>query len=645
MNNRIETCPQCGAPGTAGEVCEYCGAKIPLTRPSVSNPTVSNASTSSNRRIIPFDPDIKEENIKSMVMEKLIDTNYVPLDVFEKMKDFKALKGFFPMYNFVGSFQSSWSCTQVIQVKKERTVYKDGKPKTETYYEKEYHPASGTAAGRFDILCSSDPKLLSADRYDFKNYNNSVPFDESLVDEDAQLVPFEKEQLVSWNTVAKPIIEDLAYSAAYRQAPSPNEQFSQSASWSKEGDGTEVYVPIWLVSYEYDGQTYGAVLRGDRPNHYEITVPKDEDTKKHDNEIRDRKRDIISTLIGIFLLFTVLIATFGFTVYHFSHRWGTFFDFPGIVITLCSAIAIFILCKLYKYMHEGNDKIDAYISVVRECAKLIRSSNAKRYCDYGDADANTSIDLNKFKEPERVSLKWVWTSLIAMAVALTVIAIAIPIYEGAKAQAEQAEWEAQMAEMQAQEELQKKENARKVAKSLKERLTLVQGDRFAIPGTGTRSFLGTGDDPISVELTNYYIMTTTVTEEEWKLLETEDFSTSTAKDFIEKVNAVSSCVFRMPTLMQWMWASEQGSIKAESCRDELCLDLYDDQGLSSGWSDYADLVNPEGPSDDGNMAHSCIYRSNNLMEEGSYNYNVSGYTELSTAKLRLVVMEEEMGNQ
>ncbi len=378
---------------------------------------------------------------------------------------------------------------------------------------------------------------------------------------------------------------------------------------------------------------------------HKITVPRDEDTKKHDNEIKDRKRDIISTLIGSFLLFTVLIATFGFTVYHFSHRWDTFFDFPGIVITLCSAIAIFILCKLYKYMHEGNDKIDAYISVVRECAKLIRSSNAKRYCDYGDADANTSIDLNKFKEPERVSLKWVWTSLIAMAVALTVIAIAIPIYEGAKAQVEQAEWEAQMAEMQAQEELQKKENAQKVAKSLKERLTLVQGDRFAIPGTGTQSFLGTGDDPISVELTNYYIMTTTVTEEEWKLLETEDFSTSTAKDFIEKVNAVSSCVFRMPTLMQWMWASEQGSIKAESCRDELCLDLYDDQGLSSGWSDYADLVNPEGPSDDGNMAHSCIYRSNNLMEEGSYNYNVSGYTELNTAKLRLVVMEEEMGNQ
>ncbi len=644
MNNRIETCPQCGAPGTAGEVCDYCGAKIPLTRPSVSNSTAGNANAST-RRIIPFDPDIKEENIKSMVMDKLIDTNYVPLDVFEKMENFKAIKGFFPMYNFVGSFQSSWSCTQVIEVRKERTVYKDGKPKTETYYEKEYHPASGTAAGRFDILCSSDPNLLSADRYDSKNYNNSVPFDQSLVDEDAQLIPFEKEPLVSWNSVAKPIIEDLAYSAAYRQAPSPNQQFSQSASWSKEGDGTEVYVPIWLVSYEYGGQTYGAVLRGDRPNPYEITVPKDEDTKKHDNEIKERKRDIFSTIISFFLLFTLLITTFGLTVYHFSGRWGTFFDFPGIVITVCSAIAIFILWKLYKVMNEGNSKIDAYITVVRECAKLIRNSNAKRYCDYGEADATTSIDLNKFKEPQKVSLKWMWTSVIAMAVALTVIAIAIPVYENAKAQAEQAEWEAEMAEMKAKEELQKKENAQKVAKSIKERLTLVLGSEFDIPGTGEQGFYGVGgSDPITVELTNYYIMTTPVTEEEWKLLETDDFSASTAKDFIEKLNAVSSCIFRLPTLMQWMYASEQGSIEPESNKSELCVDLYDDQGYTDGWRDYAGLVNPEGPSDDGNMVHSCIYRRESFMEDISYNYSVSGYYDMTQCKLRLIIEEEEMGN-
>ena len=29
MNNTKTICPQCGAQGTAGRFCEYCGTKIP----------------------------------------------------------------------------------------------------------------------------------------------------------------------------------------------------------------------------------------------------------------------------------------------------------------------------------------------------------------------------------------------------------------------------------------------------------------------------------------------------------------------------------------------------------------------------------------------------------------------------------------
>ena len=414
MNSKNATCPTCGAQGTAGRFCEYCGTKIPVPVVVDSQDTTSEKNM---RRIIPFNPEKNEDSIKSMVLEKLVDTNYVPLDVFDKMEEFKVVKIFAPMYNFTGSFQSSWSCTQVIEIKRQREVYKNGERRTETYYENEYHPASGIATGQFDILCSSNPDLMKANSYNYQNFNNLVLYDDSLVDEDATLIPFTKEKLISWNSVAKEIIEDLAFSAAYRQAPRPNERFSQSASWNKDSDGTEVYVPIWAVSFKYEGNTYGAFLRGDRPNAYEIRIPTDKNAENHVDEVRKKKRAGCLLSMRIFLLFALIIGGWGFFYWWSGHLWPRFVALPGQVIIVCSLVAMFVIYRTSKQVSKSNQRIDEYIDNIKKNSRRIRMANAKRIFDFGNNEPNDHIDIG-LEEPKKASLALMWFSLLVMSVIL-----------------------------------------------------------------------------------------------------------------------------------------------------------------------------------------------------------------------------------
>ena len=620
MNNKNATCPQCGAQGTAGKFCEFCGTKIPV--PVVAN-SQDTTSEKNMRRIIPFNPEINEDCIKSMTLEKLVDTNYVPLDVFDKMEEFKVVKIFAPMYNFTGSFQSSWSCTQVIEIKRQREVYKNGEKRTETYYENEYHPASGIATGQFDILCSSDPELMKANSYNYQNFNNSVLYDDSLVDEDATLIPFTKEKLISWNSVAKEIIEDLAFSAAYRQAPTPNERFSQSASWNKDSEGTEVYVPIWAVSFKYEGNTYGAFLRGDRPNAYEIRIPTDKNAENHVDEVRKKKRDGCLLSMGIFLLFALIIGGWGFFYWWSHHRWGTFLELPGQVIIVCSLIAIYVIGTTNKHVSKRNKEIDEYINDIHQNTKLIRQANAKRVYNFGDSETNASnIDINSLQEPQKASLALAWITMLVMSVVLWFCYIGIPAYDRAKRARENAELQVLLEEKAQKRAIIKNDKAKKLAESIQSKIIKVKGGLFEVPGS-----LGA-----TVNLTDFCIMKVPITDKEWKLLEEGKISPKTVDDFIKQLNKVSSCSFSLPTLMQWQYASEHSALK-KVAEQELCKDLYASQNLS--WSDYNGKTDPEGPSYDSNRQSSSINRTSHM--DGKFTYYISEYSEYLDFGIRLVM--------
>lgn len=61
MSDIKTTCPQCGAQGTAGRFCEYCGTKIP--EPVIENNLDDDSTPFSWYNVIPTGYQISEENI------------------------------------------------------------------------------------------------------------------------------------------------------------------------------------------------------------------------------------------------------------------------------------------------------------------------------------------------------------------------------------------------------------------------------------------------------------------------------------------------------------------------------------------------------------------------------------------------------
>lgn len=412
MNKRISTalCPQCGAQGTAGRFCEYCGTRIPM--PHVNN-TQNDANKDLRQHLIHFNSTAAD--IRDLVLSKLVE-NRVPADVFEKIGDISITKYYVPMYNFVGSFQASWNCTQVIKVQKSRRFYdKNGDPKTEYYTENEYHPTSGVVNGRFDILCSASS--LARD-YDFENYHNSVPYEESLLDKDALVLPFDDEEYTNWNTYAGDIIDQIARANAYKQAPTPNEQFSTSASWNKEDNVIKVFAPMWMVAFNYNGADYVSYLRGDFPNAKSISIPIDKEAEEYIKNLRSKRKDSDKLAVQTFALIFLMVLCFGLA-YWTSLHWPRFhfFELPGCIMTVVTIIGLLIARATYKKGESYNQRLESYIAKLSNNELEIRRINAKKYFDYGDVEIK-NVETSDKKEPNKPSFTWITLSILAMFAAL-----------------------------------------------------------------------------------------------------------------------------------------------------------------------------------------------------------------------------------
>lgn len=400
-NKKTAICPQCGAQGEAGKSCEFCGSMIPMLSVKDSEGVVKDNST--------MDYIIKStshsDQIRNMVLERLVKTDAVPLDVFEKIEKIDITKCYVPAYNFVGSFQAAWNCTQIIHVWKSRVVHdSEGRQiKNEKYLDDEYHPVNGQAYGRFDFLCIANTKELQRLYPILENHHNLLPFDHSLLDEDAEVLPFEESEEESWNNDAEGHVEDLAREAAENQAPKLYEDFSSSESWKKDSVGTKVLVPIWKVSFKYNGQDYISGLRADFPKEGFIKVPLDNMPDSKIKEIEDKINHVNGSDTGcVFNTITICIFIYSF-----------FFDHDAfLAIFICSLLAI-IMKKIYsnqtdKYVQELKE----YIDMIKNARVDIRRNNAKRFFDYGDYK-KTNVDISNLQEPKDPT-GWFKTSAIIL---------------------------------------------------------------------------------------------------------------------------------------------------------------------------------------------------------------------------------------
>lgn len=170
-------CPNCGGENNVtkrgGQECEYCGTM--LQYPQAKKKT-EKKKTNSNDDIFPHgefiielsDEYSTEEKVSDALRTFLLNSDNVPLDIFDHLTVKQVNWFYLPMIRYSGRVETEWSCNQVIEKEREigeRPIRdRNGniiryETEYETYYD--YIPKSGRGNGSFDVLipCGKGVKL------------------------------------------------------------------------------------------------------------------------------------------------------------------------------------------------------------------------------------------------------------------------------------------------------------------------------------------------------------------------------------------------------------------------------------------------------------------------------------------------------
>lgn len=319
---------------TKGIICNNCGAEIdnftsletecPYCGGIVKNETFgkNNKKEYTPNRVIPF--ILTEKEVVEHLLNALVDTDYVPMDIFEKFSVKNKKRIFIPMYRYNGTINVSWSCTVVYR--KERKVG----DKTE-YYD-DYHPASGNANKGFNILCLAiDDNVLPQEMKTFIHLikyvslysDNSVQYEKwklhNVDKENAQILWTDKGEHGVWDENPKRYLylDTLAWDAARTQVPYNSKDLKRNWSCSST-KGELILVPFWIIDYSYEGQDFCYVIDGvGNKSGYSNPIDDkekdcvkqiEEDKKKRIKEISGKSASVIwPTLAFLFIAF----ATYG----------------------------------------------------------------------------------------------------------------------------------------------------------------------------------------------------------------------------------------------------------------------------------------------------------------------------------------------
>ncbi len=379
----IMQCPSCGAEINITDKdnpkveCLYCGSVLDnvLYRER-------KRSAYKPKRVIPF--STTEDDFLKSFYRHLVNTDYVPTDIFEKIKVGKIDKVFLPMYRFNGSFSASWSCTEVIRRSRQ-------KPDKTTEYYNEYHPASGVANGGFHFLYTANendelPQGLETLplplKYNSQYATSSVVCDNSTFYEaeksNARIFFADVDSHAVWNNGdIHDYIDNLAYKAAISAAPSSHQDFSYG--WNCNTSPAELMmIPFWCITYEYEGKTYTFVEDGIGQNSY-LDHPQDEGEKGKVDKVKVKR--IFAIIESVIFLLIGIVGCFN----------APSSQIPNFVILIIASI-IYPLALWIGYKNE--------IEAIKDYAKGQRNNGLMKFL--GKSESVLDIHINS------ASRKWNW---------------------------------------------------------------------------------------------------------------------------------------------------------------------------------------------------------------------------------------------
>ena len=387
-------CPNCGAEGTVGRYCEFCGTKI------VELKKDTEYSTTIRKTVLDF--KISQDEVIKIFLKNLAQKEAVPSDIFNKLQITEVSPVFIPMYSYIGSYQANWSCLKI-----ETEKYKVGDETKEI--EKKY-PMNGVAGGNFSFLlpnCDVSPLSTS-----FNNFFESIKFDKTLYDQTARKNLSSEEQTyiieekgdsqaIVWNNsdCGKCLDSDIQKSVN-AQLPRIYEDLSYSCS-TNGGAGRAFLLATWIIDYIYNEEKYDFIIDG--TGHYLYSnSPIDEKEKSSLDELNKTIKDskgnaIFWGLLGGILLLLSLVALIAITLNVITdHEWRERFN-PVLLFLadgLC-AVSLYLLGKVRRYLmvrQESESKRNNIINASQSlrCNNL---TNALSMNSFGISDLEICKEL------------------------------------------------------------------------------------------------------------------------------------------------------------------------------------------------------------------------------------------------------------
>jgi hypothetical protein len=274
-------CPECGGqlnsvgPFSPLKTCAYCHSEFQVTG------TMDKEMETPDRMIVfkTTKDDFEREVLNMMATE-----DYAPNDIFESSA-FKDVEGIYlPMYLYEGKYECSWNCSVGYYENEVRANSKgDGVKNVEVL---KYRPQSGTTKSNYAVVCAAyegkeiKPELIEYARAFEYDKLSAVKFDEKYL-EGYNFVLHNLDKELTWDKYGNSSIEYLAEQKSQEQIPGEcYKDFICSTSTDEKSDGRLVFLPFWMVYYEYKGDNYYVIMDGTGNSGITGTYPIDQERVK-----------------------------------------------------------------------------------------------------------------------------------------------------------------------------------------------------------------------------------------------------------------------------------------------------------------------------------------------------------------------------
>jgi hypothetical protein len=329
-------CPNCGAPieNTSDESkvkCLYCGSIVEVPSEieeedwNQLSAAIGGLAAAISGDVTPkfLPPKIDDKECENKILEKLVLTDLVPLDIFESFKLEDIKHTFCPLYVFEVNWSADWSATFTTQVShQERTYDYNGNPNgTRTVWETKYRDATGTSAGNLIVVlpASDEQKEMLAtiiDHFKLSAYRRKVATEPNPNGYDSwDVVPVKCNSSEAWEnnkSTAEKQIEQNVDDGCCNSASSRANGWSVSNlqyTWGYRMTSKQcVQIPVCSTKYKYNDALHGVIIDANDGTAILEKPPQSKDDVNYIKELATQNSKYKRMMIGWYIVSGIFVS-------------------------------------------------------------------------------------------------------------------------------------------------------------------------------------------------------------------------------------------------------------------------------------------------------------------------------------------------